>query len=113
MIDNKTEIRNEIENGILGGRWCKDCTGSIYYVVAAVETDEDYYYVGIDKDRKINFLSCVGNIEVIDDYSHLNTRVIGYLIRFEHETIVRDVKRYIATIKDELFTKIRIEDKLY
>ena len=112
-MDNKTEIRNEIENGILGGRWCKDCTGGTYYIVAAVETDEDYYYVGIDQDRKINFLSCVGNIEVIDNYSHLNSGMIGYLIKFEHDTIVNDIKRYISTIKDELFTKICIEGQLY
>ena len=112
-MDNRTEIRNEIENGVLGGKWCKDCTGNIYYVVAAVETDEDYYYVGIDRDRKINFLSCIGRIDVIENYSYLNSGMIGYLIKFEPDIIVNDVKRYISTIKDRLFTLININGELY
>lgn len=36
-------------------------------LICAVTTEEDYYYVGIDKDMKPHFESCVGKYYVIDD----------------------------------------------
>lgn len=112
MKDVKEEIRTEIEDGLFGGKYCVDCTGKLYYVVGAVDSGEDYYYIGINGKRQICFLSCIGGLNVVDcnvpDFTVLN-----YLIKNEAEDVATDVKRYISTTNDILFTKININGKLY
>lgn len=36
-------------------------------LVCAVSSEEDYYYVGIDKNMKLHYESCVGKYDAIDD----------------------------------------------
>lgn len=113
MITTKDVVKNEIESGSLGGKYCKDITGRIYYIVGVTVTDEDFYWVGINSNREIHFLSCVGIMTPVengnDDFSFLN-----YLIKFEPLTIVNDVNRYIKSFKkDVLISKINIDGKLY
>lgn len=113
MIATKDVVKNEIESGNLGGKYCKDITGHIYYIVGVTVTDEDFYWVGINSNREIHFLSCVGKMIPVEcgneDFSFLN-----YLIKFEPLTIVNDVNRYISNLKNNvLVSKINIDGKLY
>ena len=110
--NNLKLIKNEIEGGLYGGRYCKDGL-TTYYIVGATATDEDYYYIGIAMDRTIHFLSAVAWLDVVNDEDN-NFSVLKYLIKHEPETIVKDIKRYIeSTRADVLFTKININGKLY
>ena len=119
MIDVKEEIKAEVEGRRYGGRYCVDCTNKLYYVVGAVDSGEDYYYIGINGKRQICFLSCIGGLNAVDlDDDILNDNindfsVLNYLIKYEPETIAYDVKQYIAKTNDKLFTKININGKLY
>ena len=110
--NNMKQIKDEIEYSVYGGKYCTDGT-NVFYIVGATSTDEDYYYIGIDKFRTIKFLSCVACLKVVDEYN-INFSVLDYLIKHEPETIAADVKRYINSIDtDVLFTKININGKLY
>lgn len=112
--NNLKLIKKDIEEGLFGGKYCND-GATTYYIVGATATDEDYYYVGITKDRSIHFISAVAWLQVVEEnLNDANFSVWKYLVRHEPETIVNDVKRYIdSTRADVLFTKINIGGKLY
>lgn len=112
--NNLKLIKKEIEEGEIGGHYCESIN-DVFYVVAATSTIEDYYYVVINRDREIKFISCVGSLEVLNEIPPTTDMyVLDYLIRFDGEEIANDVKRYIEKTKtDVLFTKINVNGRLY
>ena len=64
--NNLKIIKEEIENGKIGGRWCTDGS-KIGLIVGAVATIEDYYYVSLTPETyKVQYWSCVGHIEPLN-----------------------------------------------
>ena len=111
--NNLKLIKQDIEEGVYGGRYVKD-HGITYYVVGACATLEDYYWVKINKHREICFDSCVGApgdllFEVPDEMISLE-----YLLKWEAKDVADKVKSFVeSTGKDVLFTKINIKGELY
>lgn len=70
--NNLKIIKEEIENGKIGGRWCTDGS-NIGLIIGAVATIEDYYYVVLTpNDYKLQYWSCVGSVKPViygDDYN--------------------------------------------
>lgn len=95
-----------------GGYYSDGC--KTYYIVGAVSTHEDYYYVVINgSTRKMGFLSCVGKLEELDDVPP-DCSVLDYLLRTEPEYFVDMIKENIYKSKvDVLFTPIFIRGKAY
>lgn len=84
-----------------------------YYLVGAVSTHEDYYYVVLDKDRKLRFLTCVGKIELVDEIP-ADLSVLLYLVSHDPISLVQYIRKTIDTSKvDVLFTPIIINNKQY
>lgn len=84
-----------------------------YYLVGAVSTHEDYYYVVLDKDRKLRFLTCVGKIELVDEIP-ADFSVLLYLVSHDPISLVQYIRKTIDTSKvDVLFTPIIINNKRY
>lgn len=111
--NNLKQIKNEIEDGIFGGQYVNE-NGRHYYVVAACSTIEDYYWVRINKDREIQFSSCVGVPGEVLSETPTDMSVLDYLLKWEPEDVAKKVYEYIeSTGKDVLFTKINIKGKLY
>ena len=111
--NNLKSIKEDIEYGKYGGKYVNE-NGRHYYVVAACSTVEDYYWVRINKDREIQFSSCVGNPGEILDNAPADMSVLDYLIRWESEDVAKKVYEYIdSTGHDVLFTKVNINGKLY
>ena len=111
--NNLKQIKDEIENGKFGGQYVNE-NGRHYYVVAACSTIEDYYWVRINKDREIQFSSCVGVPGEVLSEIPADMSVLDYLLRWEPENVAKKVYSYIdSTGHDMLFTKINIKGKLY
>ena len=63
--NNLKRIYNKVIN--MGGNLIIEYNSAqCYYLVGAVSTHEDYYYVVLDKDRELRFLTCAGKIELAD-----------------------------------------------
>ena len=111
--NNLKQIKDEIENGKFGGQYVNE-NGRHYYVVAACSTIEDYYWVRINKDREIQFSSCVGVPGEILSEIPADMSVLDYLLTWEAEDVAKKVYTYIdSTGHDMLFTKVNIKGKLY
>ena len=111
--NNLKQIKDEIENGKFGGQYVNE-NGRHYYVVAASSTIEDYYWVRINKDREIQFSSCVGVPGEVLSEIPADMSVLDYLLRWEAEDVAKKVYSYIdSTGHDMLFTKVNIKGKLY
>ena len=111
--NNLKLIKHEIEDGVFGGRYVNE-NGRHYYVVAACSTIEDYYWVRINKDREIQFSSCVGVPGEVLSETPADMTVLDYLLKWEAEDVAKKVYTYIeSTGKDVLFTKVNIKGKLY
>lgn len=111
--NNLKSIKEDIEYGKYGGKYVNE-NGRHYYVVAACSTVEDYYWVRINKDREIQFSSCVGNPGVVMNEVPADMSVLDYLLKWESEEVAKKVYSYIdSTGHDMLFTKINIKGKLY
>jgi hypothetical protein len=63
---NAAQIYAEIEEK--GGTVCTDGFG-YFLLVGAVATEEDYYYIGIDINDNIRYISCVGGVKQSTDRS--------------------------------------------
>ena len=111
--NNLKDIKAEIENGNIGGRYCMNAAGNIVYVVGACATIEDYYYVVVNKDREILFESCIG--EMTPSGTHPNNySVLDWLIKFEPGDMAADIIRYMQGRDSEvMFTKVNINGVLY
>lgn len=59
-----TEILNDTNKNL--GKKFKGWKGKIYILVGAATTIEDYYYLGQEEDKSIQFHSCVGKLEFIN-----------------------------------------------
>ena len=111
--NNLKQIKDEIENGKFGGQYVNE-NGRHYYVVAACSTIEDYYWVRINKDREIQFSSCVGVPGEVLSEPPADMTVLDYLLKWEAEDVAKKVYEYIeSTGHDMLFTKVNIKGKLY
>lgn len=111
--NNLKSIKDDIENGKFGGQYVNE-NGRHYYVVAACSTIEDYYWVRINKDREIQFSSCVGVPGEVLSETPADMSVLDYLLKWEAEDVAKKVYTYIeSTGKDVLFTKVNIKGKLY
>ena len=67
----------------------------------------------LDKDRKLRFLSCVGEIELIDEIP-ADFSVLMYLVSHDPNSLVQYIRNRIDTSKvDVLFTPIIINNKHY
>lgn len=111
--NNLKQIKHEIEDGIFGGQYVNE-NGRHYYVVAACSTIEDYYWVRINKDREIQFSSCVGVPGEVLSETPADMSVLDYLLKWEAEDVAKKVYTYIeSTGNDVLFTKVNIKGKLY
>jgi hypothetical protein len=66
-INNLKIIKEEIESGKIGGKWCENDTKEIGFIVGAVSTIEDYYYVALTPETyKVQYWSCVGDVKPIN-----------------------------------------------
>lgn len=111
--NNLKSIKADIENGKFGGQYVNE-NGRHYYVVAACSTIEDYYWVRINKDREIQFSSCVGVPGEVLSEIPADMSVLDYLLKWEAEDVAKKVYTYIeSTGHDMLFTKVNIKGKLY
>ena len=111
--NNLKSIKADIENGKFGGQYVNE-NGRHYYVVAACSTIEDYYWVRINKDREIQFSSCVGVPGEVLSETPADMSVLDYLLKWEAEDVAKKVYTYIeSTGNDVLFTKVNIKGKLY
>lgn len=111
--NNLKQIKQEIEDGTFGGQYVNE-NGRHYYVVAACSTIEDYYWVRINRDREIQFSSCVGVPGEVLSETPADMSVLDYLLRWEAEDVAKKVYSYIgSTGHDMLFTKVNIKGKLY
>lgn len=110
--NNLKRIYNKVIN--MGGNLIIEYNSAqCYYLVGAVSTHEDYYYVVLDKDRELRFLTCTGKIELADvipaDFS-----VLLYLVSHDPNSLVQYIRNTIDTSKvDVLFTPIIINNKQY
>ena len=98
----------------LGGNVIREYNSAeYYYLVGAASTHEDYYYVVLDKDRRLRFLSCVGKIELVDKIP-ADLSVLLYLVSHDPNSLVQYIRKTINDSKvDVLFTPIIINNKHY
>lgn len=110
--NNLKLIYNEVIE--MGGNVIREYNSTqCYYLVGAVSTHEDYYYVVLDKDRKLRFLTCVGKIELVDEIP-ADFSVLLYLVSHDPISLVQYIRNKIDTSKvDVLFTPIIINNKRY
>lgn len=95
-----------------GGKYIKTPSGEIEYLIGASSTDEDYYYITVNDDIKISFISCVGHIDVIElvnnGFSKLND-----IIENNPDLIVEKVKNIIDNSCEVIFSGIYINGIKY
>lgn len=66
-MNNLKIIKEEIETGKIGGKWCENDTKEIGLIVGAVSTIEDYYYVSLSPETyTVQYWSCVGVVNPIN-----------------------------------------------
>lgn len=66
-VNNLKIIKEEIESGKIGGKWCENDTKEIGFIVGAVSTIEDYYYIALTPETyKVQYWSCVGDVKPIN-----------------------------------------------
>ena len=110
--NNLKRIYNKVIN--MGGNLIIEYNSAqCYYLVGAVSTHEDYYYVVLDKDRELRFLTCAGKIELADDIP-AGFYALMYLVSHDPISLVQYIRNTIDTSKvDVLFTPIIINNKQY
>lgn len=104
-INNLKIIKEEIETGKIGGRWCENDTKEIGFIVGAVSTIEDYYYVALTPETyKVQYWSCVGDVKPIN---HENEYGFEKMFPKSLKALVEDQLEKDGNVQ-VLFTKLMI-----
>jgi hypothetical protein len=104
-INNLKIIKEEIESGKIGGKWCENDTKEIGYIVGAVSTIEDYYYVALTPETyKVQYWSCVGDVKPIN---HENEYGFEKMFPKSLKALVEDQLEKDGKVQ-VLFTKLMI-----
>lgn len=84
--------------------------GNYGILVCATSTDEDYYWCFLDKDRNIQFSSCVGGYEILDEDDLPNDlSVLDYLYKHQRKELRNLFLNKMKNKKyDYIFTKIKL-----
>lgn len=98
-----------------GGKYILTPSNEVAYLVGASSTNEDYYYVVINKNLKVEFITCVAHIEVIDikDLEPNDFYILDYIIKNNPEHLVDIVKNTLNETIDVLFSGIYINNVMY
>lgn len=98
-----------------GGNYILTPSNEVAYLVGASSTNEDYYYVVINKNLKVEFITCVAHIEVIDikDLESNDFYILDYIIKNNPEHLVDIVKNTLNETIDVLFSGIYINNVMY
>lgn len=98
-----------------GGKYILTPSNEVAYLVGASSTNEDYYYVVINKNLKVEFITCVAHIEVIDikDLESNDFYILDYIIKNNPEHLVDIVKNTLNETIDVLFSGIYINNVMY
>jgi hypothetical protein len=102
-------IRNEVNK--LAGNFIKpDGEVEAFLLTCAVCDEDDYYYLLIDRDRKIRWESCVGSIKAVDE-SRLGVEynILRYLIENDSEYLLDMVQKIIDDSGVVLFTDLKVK----
>lgn len=95
-----------------GGKYIETPNGKIEYLIGASATDEDYYYITVNNDIKISFISCVGHIDIVkpidSELSKLND-----IIKNNPKLIIEKLKNIINNSCDVIFSGIYINGIKY
>ena len=104
-VNNLKIIKEEIETGKIGGKWCENDTKEIGFIVGAVSTIEDYYYVSLTPETyKVQYWSCVGNVKPIN---HENEYGFEKMFPKSLKALVEDQLEKDGNVQ-VLFTKLMI-----
>lgn len=95
-----------------GGKYIKTPNGEIEYLIGASSTDEDYYYITVNNDIKINFISCVCHIEVVESVDN-NLSNLKNIIKNNPSLIIDKVKKIIDGSCDVIFSGIYVNGVKY
>lgn len=76
------------------------------FLVGAAMDDEDFYWVFLNSERKVNFSSCVGRYEVLEGPNSPDFSVLDYIIKNNPEEIKNQVDSYFKEEIDEDYPAI-------
>lgn len=92
----------------IGGCFVTDGYG-VGYLIGAVSTHVDYYYVLLDKDMKIYFISCVGKIYKADENVDLSEfEDLIDEIKSNPFDLKESIKEQMTNLEDVFFTPLYI-----
>ena len=103
-------IRNEV-NSNYAGKFVKPVGDErAFLLTCAVCDEDDYYYLLIDRDRKIRWESCVGSIKAVDKSSlGVEYNILRYLIENDSESLLDMVQKVIEDSGAVLFTDLKVK----
>ena len=96
------EIKQEVE---MDGGSFVSFYGDIFYLVGATSTDEDYYYLCLDKDAHIVYESCVGVHKKLEQTPKGFEKLLKEIKNNKSELLKR-IEDSVNGGIDVLFTKI-------
>ena len=102
-------IRNEVNK--LAGNFIKPVGDEEAFLLTCAVCDvDDYYYVLIDRDRKIRWESCVGCIKAVDESRlGIEYNILRYLIENDSEYLLDMVQKMIDDSGVVLFTDLKVK----
>ena len=104
--NNLKLIKEELKT--IGGQFVTDGY-RVGYLVGAVATHEDYYYILLNNDKKIYFISCVGKIYKIDENVDLSKfEDLICEIKSKPFDLKESIKEQMSTLEDVFFTPLYI-----
>ena len=95
------------------GRFVETEIGKYGFCVGMTLGDDDYYWLIINQDRKIEYHSAVCDMDYLEgDTIPSELFVLNYLLENDEDSIIQIVKESIEKNSDYLFTPIFLKNKI-
>lgn len=105
--DTYSIMKKEIEE--YGGKIVSFGTNDDGLLVGATITDEDLYWIYVDKDFKVHFSSAVGGFKVIENPDN-SYKSLLYVANNEPENIIHLVNNNVKDSIDYIFTGLKVRE---
>ena len=109
--NNLKLIKRELENKY-GGSFISFHNSQPVYCICAVDSEDDYYWVGINKDYKLKYFTCCGNPTILKKIPE-ELYTFNLELKDDPESILKIINEELSKVSDFPFTDIYLGDNVY
>lgn len=110
--DNNLKLIKRAFESKYGGNFVSFHNSHPVYCICAVDSEDDYYWVGINENYKLEYFTCCGNPTILKEIPE-ELYMFNLELKDDPEFILKIINEELSKVSDFPFTDIYLGDNVY